>query len=187
MKREIGPHLAGANAEIYQSAAHEAWLRSQTTGLLRLNVVSESMQPLLRRGDRVVVQPIAPHALRPGLVVVVQRGDEWITHRLVAIDAQGWHTQGDNARYADEAVTAEDIVGRVIAIERGRQTIDLQAPRWGAIDRHVNQVQRLQQQLFRLGRRLSGGRSNRLTQALASALQGAFHVVLRVLIGSPLD
>ena len=104
---------------------------------------------------------------------------------MVTVDEWGWHTQGDNIRYGDEAVSAEDIVGQVIAIERGNQAIDLRQPRWRAIDRHINQVQRVQLRLFKLGRALSGGRSNRLTRALASVMQWPFQAALRALIGSP--
>ena len=184
MKNEAVPRLAAQNAEVYQAAAREAWHRGETAGPLRLNVISDSMRPLLRRDDRIIVKPIEPHFLRPGAVIVVQQGGEWITHRLVAVDERGWHTQGDNARYRDEAVTAEKIVGQVIAIERGTRTIDLQKPRWRTIDHRVNQVQRLQRRLFRLGRLLSGGRSNRLTRALASLLHWPFQIVLRALIST---
>ena len=64
---------AGQSPEAYQVAAHEVWRDGEATGLLRLNVISESMRPLLRRGDRVVVQPGDPHTLQPGAVIVVQR------------------------------------------------------------------------------------------------------------------
>ena len=112
-----------------------------------------------------MVQPIDPHALQPGDVIVVQRGGEWITHRLVAVDERGWHTHGDNTRYGDEAASAAEIVGRVIAIERNDQTIDLQQPRWRAIDRRINRVQRLQLRMSRgrAGRR----RSNRIARPAA--------------------
>ena len=114
--------------------------------MLRLTVTSDSMRPLLRAGDGVVVQPLDPHALRPGEVIVAQHGSEWITHRLVVVDERGWHMQGDNARYGDEPASAAEIVGRVIAIERGARTIDLQQARWHAIGRRINRVQRAQWQ-----------------------------------------
>lgn len=112
----------------YRRIAHEL-ARGQSEPL-RLRVISDSMRPLLRTGDTVTVQSIDPGALRRGEVIVVQRGDDLITHRLVGVDARGWHTRGDNADDADAIASAESIVGRVIAIERGGACIDLRGRRW---------------------------------------------------------
>ena len=102
MKREVASgDAAGQDANAYQCAAREAWRTAEASGSLRLTVTSDSMRPLLRVGDGVVVQPIDPSALQPGDVIVVQRGGEWITHRLVAVDERGWHTHGDNTCYGD--------------------------------------------------------------------------------------
>ena len=171
-------------AEVYQAAAREAWRTAEGSGSLRLTVTSDSMRPLLRAGDVVVVQPIEPRALQPGAVIVVQRGGEWITHRLVAIDEHGWHTHGDNTRYADEAASADEIVGRVIAIERGDQTIDLQPAHWRAIDQRINRVQRLQLQLFSALRKQGGTRSNSITRALAALINWPFQLAVRLLLRS---
>ena len=183
MKSEAVPdNAARQDAETYQSAAREALRTAEAAGPLRLTVTSDSMRPLLRAGDVVVVQPIEPRALQPGAVLVVQRGGEWITHRLVAVDERGWHTHGDNTRYADEAASAAEIVGRVIAIERGDQMIDLQQPHWRAIDRRINRVQRLQLQMFAALRRRSGARSNRITRALAALINWPFPLAVRLLM-----
>lgn len=163
----------------YQAAAREAWRTADASGILRLTVTSDSMRPLLRAGDRVVVQPIEPHALRPGAVIVVQRGGQWITHRLVAVDERGWHTHGDNTRQADEAAGAAEIVGRVSAIERGEHTIDLQQPRWRAVEQRINRVQRLQLRVLAAGRKRGGGRSNRLTRACAALINWPFQAAVR--------
>ena len=179
MKSETVPDKA---AEVYQTAAREMWRADRSAGLLRLEVTSESMQPLLRTGDVVVVRPIDPRTLRPGEVVVVQRGDEWITHRLVTVDERGWHTHGDNTRYADEAARADQMVGRVIAIERADQTIDLQQPHWRAIDRRINRVQRIQLRLLAAVRTIGSTQSTRLTRGLAALLNWPFHVLVRVLL-----
>jgi signal peptidase I len=174
-------NAARQGGEVYQAAAREAWRTAESSGLLRLTVTSDSMRPLLRAGDTVVVQPSEPRAVQPGAVMVVQRGGEWITHRLVTIDERGWHTHGDNTRYADEAATADEIVGRVIAIERGDQTIDLQQPRWAAIDRRINRVQRGQLRLLAAAQQRNGTRSNRWTRALAALINWPFQLAVRLL------
>ncbi|NTU66184.1 MAG: hypothetical protein HGB05_22945 [Chloroflexi bacterium] len=178
MNREA---VSDTDAEVYQAAAHEAWRAIRATGQLRLTVTSDSMRPLLQAGDVVVVQPVDPHILQPGEVMVVQRGGEWITHRLVAVDGRGWHMHGDNTRYADEPASAAEIVGRVIAIERGGQTIDLQQPRWRAIDRRINRVQRLQLRVLGAARKIGGARSSRIKHGSAGLINWPFQVAVRVL------
>lgn len=170
------------DAEAYQTAAREAWRRGEADGVLRLTVTSDSMRPLLRAGDMVVAQPVDPNALQPGEVLVVQRGGEWITHRLLAIDEQGWHTQGDNLRCADEAAAADQIVGRVIAIERGSQTIDLQQAGRRAIDRHINRVQRAQRRALIGARPISRGRPGLIRRGFTALLTWPFQMLVRLLI-----
>lgn len=177
-------HAVGHDTKVYQAKAREVWRTDGTTGMLRLTVTGDSMRPLLRAGDGVIVQPIDPYALRPGNVIVAQRGGEWITHRLVAVDQRGWHMHGDNTRCGDEAASAAEIVGRVIAIERGAQTIDLQQPRWHAIDRRINRVQRVQLRVLTSLRRLDGTRSNGIRRALAALIDWPFQIMVRMLIRS---
>jgi len=182
MKREVASgDAAGHDATVYQSAARDVWRAAGETGLVRLTVTSDSMRPLLRVGDGVVVQPIDPQALQPGDVIVVQRGGEWITHRLVAVDERGWHTHGDNTRYGDEAASAARIMGRVIAIERNGQTIDLLQPRWRTIDRRINRVQRAQLRVFAAARTIGGTRSPGIRHGLAALINWPFQWLVRVL------
>ena len=170
------------DTEVYLAAAREVCHTDSAAGVLRLRVTSDSMRPLLRTGDEVIVQQVDPHTLQPGDVLVVQRGDEWITHRLVAIDERGWHTHGDNTRYADEPASAAEIVGRAIAIERGTQTIDLQRPHWRTIDRRINRVQRFQLRVLAMGRRLAGTRSGSVPRSLATLINWPFQLAVRWLV-----
>ena len=175
-------NAARHDIDLYQAAAREAWRAAEVSGSLRLTVASDSMQPLLRVGDGVVVQPIDPYALQPGDVIVVQRGGEWITHRLVAVDERGWHTHGDNTCYGDEAASAAQIVGRVIAIERNAQTIDLRQPRWQAIDRRINRVQLVQLRVLAAARASGGTRSHGIQHRLAALINWPFQLLVRMLV-----
>jgi signal peptidase I len=105
--------------DVYRQVAHElsdASLAGQ--GQLRLRVTSHSMLPLLRSGDHVLVQTVSPETLQRGDLLVTQRGDGYLTHRLVAIDELGWHTKGDRNRSADAPISAQFILGLVVAVER---------------------------------------------------------------------
>jgi signal peptidase I len=183
MKNEAVPeNIARQTTEAYQIAAREAWRSAGADGLLRLTVISESMRPLLQPGDVAVVRTVDPKGLQPGDVIVVQRGEEWITHRLVAVDRQGWHTHGDNTRSLDATARADQIVGRVIAIERDGQMIDLQQPYWRAIDRQINRVQRAQLSVLVLARSIGGTLPSRIARGLAAVMSWPFQVVVRRLI-----
>jgi signal peptidase I len=85
---------------------------------LRLNVVSSSMAPFLRPGDHVLVRPASLGSIQRGDLIVTRREDGYLTHRLIAVDSQGWYTKGDRNHRADAPVGDLAIVGMVTAIER---------------------------------------------------------------------
>jgi len=127
-------------------------------GRLGLHVVSCSMLPLLRPGDLVQVRRMPVEALRQGDVIVVNSAGNPITHRLVMVDAQGWHTKGDSCTFADPPVPAEAIWGRVVSVERGDTCLDLQNRRWSLVNRCVGALSCWQVQVARHlgGIRLAG-------------------------------
>ena len=63
-----------------QIAGKIAKEESQVGDKIRLRVISDSMAPLLKVGDTVIVFPNSPAALRRGDVIVVWRNEEFITH-----------------------------------------------------------------------------------------------------------
>jgi signal peptidase I len=106
--------------EIYLQAARElsdASLGGQDT--LRLKVISTSMAPLLKPGDYVLVKSTDLGLIHRGDLVVTRRVDGYLTHRLVAVNTQGWHTKGDRNRDTDAPVDSAAILGRVMAVDRG--------------------------------------------------------------------
>ena len=175
----------GVRSEHYQQIARQMTRQRMppATEPLCLTVISDSMRPLLRVGDVVVVEPQAPQALQVGQVIVVQRGDEWITHRLQAIDVAGWHTHGDNTRTQDAAAGIAEIVGLVVAVKRGTQTIDMRAAHWLNAGPRIVRIQRLQLGLLDQARRLRpswlGPRPRRL---IAAGLSWPFIVLTRFMI-----
>lgn len=130
--------MADHSTDRYRQIAHDL---IETN--VRLRVISNSMQPLVRSGDEVIAQPIDPATLEVGDVVVVRHGAELITHRLVAIDREGWYLRGDDAIWHDEVIGAEAIVGQVTAILRSDRRIDLQSPGWSIINRRAGRIGRV--------------------------------------------
>jgi hypothetical protein len=76
-------------------------------GLLRLKVTSQSMVPLLRPGDYVLVKSTSAE--------FILRGDLIVTRRA---DSRGWLTKGDQNRQVDAPVGEREIIGLVVAFER---------------------------------------------------------------------
>lgn len=106
------------------SASLQAGLR------VRLLVNGSSMLPLARTHDAVWVEWCDPARLRRGDIIVVRYRDELLTHRLIAVDAHGWHTKGDNCRSIDPPTDRQAIVGYVAAVERDGALIDLRCTKW---------------------------------------------------------
>ncbi len=133
----------------YQRAAQAAIADANPIEPVRLTVISDSMWPLLRTGDTIRVQPIAPAAICVGEVVVVRRGADWITHRLLAVDGEQWVTGGDNAVFTDAPVSRTACLGRVIAVEGGGQSLDVTQPRWAQLNQRLGQIGRVQWRINR--------------------------------------
>jgi len=79
-----------------------------------------SMNPLLRRGDTLLVVPYDSQKIHPGdLVVFSDPNRGQVVHRVVAFNSDGVITKGDNNPIVDDRILApQEIWGRVTAIQR---------------------------------------------------------------------
>lgn len=85
-----------------------------------LSVASRSMEPVIVRGDALVVESVKPQNLRVGDIVSYQSPNlhgEVITHRIVDVNqARGlFTTAGDKRRSPDPSISNSLIIGRVVA------------------------------------------------------------------------
>ena len=67
-----------------------------------------SMEPTLSRGDLIVVRP-APSTIEPGMVLVLSIGQETVTHRVMAINADGSLVTRGDANSVDDRWDARDV------------------------------------------------------------------------------
>ncbi len=126
-------------------------------GTLRLTVISDSMAPLLLPGDAVLVVQADEADLRRGDLIVVRRGGEPVTHRVVGRARGRWLTKGDNLRTLDPPFEGSELIGRVAAIERQSARTDLETVRWRRVNRFLGWLSWWEARVYRVARRIAGG------------------------------
>ena len=163
-------------------------------GPIRLRVSGSSMAPLIEPGDVVLVRHVNFEDLRRGDLLLVEQGEAFLVHRLVAADANGIRTKGDNAGHADPPVLPQDVLGQVMAVEKGDvlslpkggRRIELDEGRWPMVNRLLGLLGWCELKLFAAGRiikrRLVGVQRGRLTVGLANLAAVPFRWLTRLLI-----
>jgi signal peptidase I len=114
-------------------AALEAWNQAREQHFIP--ITGHSMQPLLRAGDRVLVAH-GSAGVRRGDVIVFQRQGGLVAHRVLRVESRPsgrvFLTKGDNSRRFDPLLSANEVVGRALAVERGGRQISLDTAAWRA-------------------------------------------------------
>lgn len=81
-------------------------------------IMSESMEPTIMTGQLAVAHKIDAEEVEVGDIVAYDRGDIIIIHRVTDIDesetGRVFTFQGDNNDFADEPVTAEQIMYEIV-------------------------------------------------------------------------
>ncbi len=104
--------------------------------IIRSWAVGGSMSPCIKKGDLLVVKPIGFKEVRIGEIVAYLRDESHsvlTTHRVVQQGKDGDQryliTKGDRNVYRDlPLVSPQDILGKVVGIERKGQLISLETP-----------------------------------------------------------
>jgi signal peptidase I len=97
---------------------------------LRFSARGGSMWPIIRNGDWAEVQAISAASIRRGDVVLVRTGSgRLLVHRVRWIGRAGdevaLRTQGDALAHPDPLIHAAQVLGRVVAVERGGRRLRL--------------------------------------------------------------
>jgi signal peptidase I len=147
----------------YQVAAELAREGLATGSLIRLRVSSDSMAPLIEPGDMVLVRHVNPKDLRRGDLILVEQEGSFLIHRLVlssrrrieglvAAEAHGLRTKGDNRSHADPPLTSWDVLGQVVSVEKEGRRIELGEGRWPMVNRLLGLLGWCEVGLFTVGR-----------------------------------
>ncbi|MBU0494840.1 MAG: S24/S26 family peptidase [Chloroflexi bacterium] len=100
---------------------------------LRFRAPGSSMRPFIRDGDVLEVQPADASDIRRGDVILfLTMGDRVVAHRVIWASKDALMTQGDALARPDGRIGPEQVLGRVVAVERGGQRIrlDVGRQRW---------------------------------------------------------
>ena len=114
---------------------------------VRFHAEGQSMQPTIRAGEAITVAPVMPAQIKRGDIVLYRSARRVTAHRVVRIKRNKRSTQssvlspqssfilrGDASNTYDEPVGAEQVLGRVVAVERAGRRIALgrrRATVWG--------------------------------------------------------
>jgi signal peptidase I len=98
--------------------------------LLRFRAHGRSMQPFIKNGDILIVEPLNGASASIGDVIFYRRSDSSFTaHRLINVTGGSGGdvllSRGDSLNYFDPPIQPEQVMGRVIQIEGSRKQLIL--------------------------------------------------------------
>jgi signal peptidase len=97
---------------------------------VRFRATGESMHPTIREGETITVTPVAPSAVRIADIILYQTEKSIIAHRVVGTPERNgamraFRVRGDASNDRDEPVAEDQVLGKVVSVERGGRRIDL--------------------------------------------------------------
>lgn len=101
---------------------------------VRFRPGGHSMSPTIRDGEAVTVEPVEAERVRVRDIILYRAARGLIAHRVVRIErreAMGaiFHLRGDGATTPDAPVVADQILGRVVTVERKGRAVALRGRR----------------------------------------------------------
>ena len=114
-----------------------------------LTVISDSMSPLLRTGDQVGLQELAPTQARPGQIITFSNPNderELITHRVAGVVLEKGQEKiaafGDRSLLFDAPVACENIIGLVIWRRSKNNVVNLLSGHGASLNQKLAQLAR---------------------------------------------
>ena len=96
---------------------------------VRFRAIGASMQPTIEDGELITVAPVAPAAVKRGDILLYQSESGVHAHRVVG-RVKGtapllYLLRGDASVSCDPPVAREQVLGRVVAVQRGNRSLAL--------------------------------------------------------------
>jgi signal peptidase I len=97
---------------------------------VRFRAPGRSMYPTIRENEAITVEPVAPQDVKVGDIILFRSGESVVAHRVVRIERGKGETlrfilREDTLGTLDQPVVAEQILGKVVSVERAGRNIDL--------------------------------------------------------------
>jgi hypothetical protein len=96
---------------------------------VRFQADGASMHPTIRSGELITIGPVAPAGIRRGDIVLYRLRRRVFAHRVVGIErtrgALKFRLRGDSADECDAPVTPDQILGKVLAVDRDGRHVTL--------------------------------------------------------------
>ena len=94
---------------------------------VRFRPSGRSMYPSIREGELITVEPVAARDVQLGDIVLYRSSKGLIAHRVVSSsrDTLVFRLRGDASLSCDQPVAAEQILGRVVQVERNGRSVAL--------------------------------------------------------------
>lgn len=101
---------------------------------IRFRALGVSMQPTIASGEMLTVEPVNPADIRCSEIILFRSRRRGLTaHRVLRIERSHGVTRfvlkGDSCATPDEPIESEQILGRVVYVERGAHHIKLKGAR----------------------------------------------------------
>ena len=101
-------------------------------------VSSNSMQPILEKGDLILIKGVKKGDIKTGDIVVYKIDEGFIIHRVIKLQDRVLITKGDANTYPDLPVKYDKVVGETVNIGKSPLTI----PYLGNITAFANPVKK---------------------------------------------
>lgn len=152
--RILNPEASGIDHAGAEPRVELAGEILQNSGALRMRATGGSMLPAIAPGDLLLFRTPLPGDLARDRVLLVHRHGRFVAHRMVG-DGDGMVvTRGDALAANDEAVAPADVIGVLVAQQRGEVALHAGGRHWLRRQRLVRWAIRRNAIAARLFRRL---------------------------------
>jgi signal peptidase len=95
---------------------------------VRFAATGWSMHPTIRNGETITVVPLADSVIRKGDILLYRHGRGALAHRVIRMHPSSGQSlkltlRGDAADCSDEPIRFEQLLGRVLSVERNGRTV----------------------------------------------------------------
>ncbi|MCI0522594.1 MAG: hypothetical protein L0Y37_02965 [Bacteroidales bacterium] len=125
----IRDYLSARESESYVTASQAAASLLAEEKRLLITAGGQSMWPVIRPGDRIILSPCNSMDYSIGDVVAIRRDGGFVVHRITEIKRDSafilFRTRGDASMVSDPWITEMDLAGLVTSIRRGGKQLKI--------------------------------------------------------------